>query len=253
MPVFPSVRTLIVPPSQWWSRDAVASLVSGEVASGYSPAALTDGSVWPTCKTQYGTGRMRVNLGAAREANILGVFGHNFDEGSVLGTSNEAGLLRGFGARDPNCWLDLRGFLTTAQYWDVFFSEQSRGGTIAEIVVATGFEFEGVLLAPLDEQIRYWQERDQTEYGKSYIAASGSMTRTMPLRMRLTPDDQGLFAQVVDEASIQGARIVMVPDTRRNDIWLAEWPDSRSFRYAASYREADVEFLLIDQSPGVRA
>jgi hypothetical protein len=254
MPTFPTVRSLVVPPSQWWSLGKTVTLLSNTLYNQRFPTdALTDGSVWPVCKLTYGTGTIRVNTEQTRTPNIFGVLAHNADLGAVFGVTNEAGLSRGFGARDPNCWIDLRGFPTTAQYWDLLFNGLTRGFGVGEIVIATGFEFDGVFDVPYEEQVRYWQERDETEYGKLYIAASGSMTRTCSLRMTLIPDYAEQFAQVCDEAGAAGTRVLVVPDTRRNDIWLAEWPSARAFRYEASYREAKVDLTLIDQSPGVRA
>ena len=254
MPTFPRVRSLIVPPSQWWSRSATPSLLSNSLYNDrFSLAALTDGSVRPVTKLLYGTGTIRLDLGTPRTPNIFGVLAHNFDYGSVLGVENDAGLSRGFGARDPNCWIDLRGFETTAQYWDLLFSGHTRGAGMGEIVIATGWEFEGIFRVPFTEQVQYWQERDETEYRKAFISASGSMTRAMPMQMTLVPEDVVKVTQIFDEAAIYGNRILIVPDTRRNDIWLAEWPAERHFVYNASYREATLDFALIDQAPGVRA
>ena len=112
-------------PSQVHSLGAPVTLNGPVVSSEYGRARLVDGSLDQPCRMGWGTVQITLDLRQTRTPNLVGVLNHNIDFDRVIGVTNEAGLDRGFGARDPNCWIDLRGFPTTARYWTLAINNNS--------------------------------------------------------------------------------------------------------------------------------
>lgn len=258
MAIFPPSTVLIVPPSQNHSRSAAAALANPKLP--YYPASrAVDGTVGTHARSLFGTDTLTVNLGTAQTPNIFGVFQHNVDWGRVCGLQASAGsgfgtllLDRGAAARRPHFWLDMRGFPATAQYWRLVVNGNTKPLILGEIVVATGFAFTGSLLNPPRTALQGWQERAELEYGKVAVSASGSYTRALELTLSMTGAQMDQLEQVFDEAGGSGERVIVVPDTRRNDIYFVEWPSRKAARYERTDQdEIRVSLSLVEESGGV--
>jgi hypothetical protein len=247
---FPIVRTLIVPPSQLWSAGATAAW-AGAAVERYPASRATDGSSARATRSVYTTDQLTVTLSGSQTPNIFGVLNHNIDYDLVAAFS-APGLLRGAAARRPSFWLDLRGFPVTTNSFTLAVNGNSRPITIGELVIATGFEFDGVLRALPDEDIYAPQERGLLEYGKVAISASGSIVRTISLELVLDAAQRALFEQVADEAGLSGDKVIIVPDSRKNDIWFVNWPDVYEVDYPKSdIADMAVRLTLTEENGGV--
>lgn len=250
MPIFPPVVSLLAPPSGIWSLAKVVSANVPIISSDYTLAHLVDGTCTQATRFAFDTLQVTIDLGVTRTPNIFGVLNHNFDPGLVVGVSNEAGLSRGFGVRDPHCWIDLRGFPTTARYWTLSVNANSIPVSLGEIVIATGAEFSGMVESEPSEDVVFHGTRDTTEYGKVYLSATGALSRRTPFNLRV-PQAQRAILQAIDlEVGIMGGRVLVVPTTARNDIWFTEWPSLLEYTHADQI-ESSVPLDLIDESSGV--
>lgn len=231
--MFPPAKSLIAPASQVWSHDSAASL---QAPMTYYPAGnLIDGQSSVVARSQYGTDNAIIDLGLPRTPNIFGVIGHNIQYNLVCGFRASASvgmgsllLDRGAAARKPNFWLDLRGFPATAQFWQFYVNANPRPISLGEIVIATGFEFDGDIIGEIEENIVFPQERAELEYGQIALSASGSLVRQMQLRLSLTDTDKAHLYQISAEAGDATGiprPVIVVPSTHRNDIWYVEWPE----------------------------
>lgn len=261
MPTFPAGATLIVRPSNWYSLFTTPTLVSGGSfdSTNYPLSALTDGSAGEASFRFDGVnGSVLINLnsGNTKTPNIFGVFGHNLDVATVNVKANTTSdmssplLNQGVGVRFPGFWLDLRGFNITADYWQLNFSGNSKAGVISEIVVAYGDVYSGILQPNYRERVIGQVTRAEMEYGKIIRAASGSITREMDLTLELPRSNYASLIGVYDEAGPLDRRVIVVPDSRRNDIWLIEWPNVRTFTFSDSVLSARVELPLREEAMG---
>lgn len=258
MAVFPAVKTLIVPPSQLWSRGKTVT-IGGAAKANYGPSRATDGYSGRATRSEYETDHWIVDLTVARTPNIFGIIHSNIERGLVCAFHAAASLSfspllldRGAAARYPNFWLDLRGFPPTARYYRFGANSNDKPVSLGEIVIATGFEFEGILQELPTEQVQFWQERALLETGKIALSASGAHTRALELRLEMTADDVTNLEQVFTEAAASADPIVVVPDTRRNDIYYVHWPELRELRYERSdIAEVSTTLSLVEASAGV--
>lgn len=251
MAIFPPATSLLAPPSAVHSNGAAVSANVPVISSEYPLSRLVDGSLSQPCRFAFGTLTITITT-ASVTPNIFGVLNHNIDPGRVIGITNNAGLNRGFSVRDPNCWIDLRGFPTTATTWVLAISSNSVPISIGEIVIATGTEFNGTIAAPFTEDIVYPGYRDRTEYHKLYLSASGAMIRRLPLGLRITRTQWAALDTMWDEVGTTDGRMVVVPSTRVNDIWFAEWPNRSEFTFP-NVAETTVPLDLVEESGGVLA
>lgn len=227
MPTFPRAASLIASPSQVWSYGAAVSANAPIISAEYPRTLLVDGSVAEACRFAFGTVQITIDLGTTRTPNLVGILNSNIDTGRVVGVTNEAGLARGFGGRDPNCWLDLRAFPTTARYWTFAINSNSVPLALSEIVIATATVFvDGLFEDGFTENLSYPGYREQTEYLKNYISASGALARSTEVRIRAAGSDRAALDAVFAEVGVSGGRVLLVPSTRLNDIWFMEWPSS---------------------------
>ena len=225
MPLYPPGAVLIAAPSQVWSRGAAVTANAPVLSSDYGLAKLVDGSLSGATRFPFGTVQITVDLGQTRTPNLVGILNSNIDPGRVIGVTNEAGLARGFGARDPNCWLDLRGFPTTARYWTFAVNSNSIPVSLCEIVIATATVFsDGFSENAFEENLEFPGTRNLTEYLKQYVTKSGAVKRTASLASRLSEADRAALAAITDEVNVQGGRVVVVPDSGINDLWYVDWP-----------------------------
>lgn len=251
MPIFPAGVTLIAAPSQIYSLGASAIATIPILSSEYPLTNLTDGSAKQPTRFAWGTGQITIDLGTTRTPKIFGVLNHNFDPGLILGVTNEAGLNRGFSVRDPNCWIDLRGFPTTAQNWTLTFNGNSHTVSIGEIVVADAYSFDGVVEPNFAEQIVYPGSRQKMEYAQIHQSASGAMVRSVSLALQITQAEAANLALVFAGATAGTGRVLVVPTTRYNDLWLAEWPATSEFTYPQSVRIQTIPLQLMEETGGV--
>ncbi len=248
MAVFPTGVVLMAPPSQVWSLGAAITINEPVISSEYGKTRLVDGSMDVPCRCAWGTVQITLDLGQARTPNLLGIFNHNIDPGRVIGVTNTAGLNRGFGARDPNCWLDLRGFPTTARYWTIAINSNSVPVSIGEIVLATATVFsDGFWDDSFTEHLIYPGYRDLTEYLKTYLSASGALARTADASVRVNETDRAALAAIFTEATaMNGRRVVVVPSSRINDIWYCEWPTLEEVTFE-NVAERTLSLPLVEQ------
>jgi len=233
MPNFPRGVVMMAAPSQVHSLGKVATLNCPVISSDYPTSCLTDGKTDRPMRAAWETMAVTLDLGSAYTPNLLGVLGHNIDHGRVIGVSNEAGLARGFGGRDPNCWIDLRGFPTTARYWTVFVNVNSVPVSMCEIVIATATVFsEGLWSGGFTEKLQYPGYRDLTEYLKTYLSASGALTRAADTTLQVDEADRLKLAAIYDEVMVSSEqRVLVVPNSRLNDLWFVEWPALEAATY----------------------
>jgi hypothetical protein len=225
MAIFPSGVVMIAAPSQVHSLGAAASLNCPVVSSDYPTSCLTDGQTDRPMRASWDTMSVTLDLGGTFTPNLLGLLGHNIDHGRVIGVTNEAGLARGFGGRDPNCWIDLRGFPTSARYWTIFVNSNSVPVSICEIVIATATVFQhGLWVGGLTEKLSYPGYRDLTEYLQTYISMSGALVRSTDTSLQVDEQDRLKLAAISSEVLVSGGRVLVVPNSRINDIWFCEWP-----------------------------
>jgi hypothetical protein len=228
MGVFPRGAVLMAAPSQMHSLGVTVTINGPIWSSEYGKGRLVDGTLDQPCRCAWPTVQIMLDLGQNRTPNLVGVLNHNIDPGRVIGVTNNVGLARGFGARDPNCWLDLRGFPSTARYWTFAINNTSVPVSIGEIVIATATEFCHGLWdgePGFTEKLAYPGFRDMTEYRKNYVSTSGAVVRTADPSVRLEEADRVKLAAIFTEVlSITGRRALIVPSTRVNDIWLCDLP-----------------------------
>jgi hypothetical protein len=230
MPVFPAGVVLMAAPSQVHSLGVPVTINGPVVSSEYGRGRLVDGASDHPCRMGWGTVQITLDLEQTRTPNIVGVLNHNIDFDRVIGVTNEAGLDRGFGARDPNCWIDLRGFPTTARYWTLAINSNSVPVSIGEIVIATGTVFRDGLWEGepgFAEKLSYPGFRDETEYKKTYLSASGAVVRTAEPSLRMDEADRVKLRAITTEAlGANRRRVLVVPSSRINDIWFCDWPST---------------------------
>lgn len=251
MPIFPPACSLFAPPSAVHSIGADVTANSPILSADYPLSRLVDGSMSQPCRFPFGTVQIMISTSSITP-NIFGVLNHNLDPGLIIGVSNNAGLNRGFSVRDPNCWIDLRGFPTTAATWTLIINGNSLPVSIGEIVIATGSEIKGSIEAPLKEEIFFPGYKDELEYQKVWLSASGAMVRRLPLPLVLTREEYAILDPMLDEIGVSGGRLIVVPSTLVNDIWFAEIQNRNDFTFR-NPAEVSVNMELVEESGGVLA
>lgn len=232
---WPTGAVMIAPPSQVHSLGAAISVNGPIWSSEYPLRNLVDGSSDQPCRFAWGTVQITLDLGAAVTPTLVGLLNHNIDTGRVIGITNEQGLNRGFGGRDPNCWIDLRGFPTTARYWTIAINDNTVPVSIGEIVIATMTEFRHGLWEGepgFTERLVYPGFRETTEYLKAYISTSGALIRTSEPQVRVNDDDWLQLEAIATEVlAVTGRRVLVVPSSRINDVWFCDWPTTEEVVY----------------------
>jgi hypothetical protein len=275
---FPPVRSYIGFP---YTPSAV-SLLAGESynASYYPLTHLADGSPRLAWRSVYGNVAIRFDLGADQPVNFVGIVGHNLAADTLItvwassvtpppdlppypddeGTWGEAAQIvlgRTFGVEYPNCWVDTRnlaGTPTSARYWQLHINNDGgRAIAINEVVIGLAEEFVGILKKPFTEKLFAFQERQVLEYGKVAISGAGTMARAMELELRVTPEEHTRLETIWNTASLgplDGQRVVVVPDSRRNDLWYVQWPTRRETTYDKSYLVGRLPLTLAEEAFG---
>lgn len=250
--------TLILRPSNWYSRGKPVTASSELSATYYPKSLLVDGSGRRAYRSNAATGTVDVDLEAVRTPNIFGVCNNNFDRGSTV--SVQAGSSAGasdllnttLAARFPCMLLDLRPFAVSARYWRLGWSGQSRNPSIGEIVIGLGDEYDGCLDPEFAEELISMQERAEFESFRPYVSFTGQIARSMPLHFTMTQDERDNMAELYEECGlVDNQRYVIVPDTQKNDLWLAELPPFRGIGYPLSEIELTHELPVIEEGFGV--
>lgn len=264
--VFPEGKTFILPPSQNYSRGKTVTCEDPFDLTYFPLANATDDSCDSVLRSGSFSEVFVVDLGAAYTPNLFAVINSNLDDGLVctVVASNSPSLTPALlnvnvAARYPNFWLDLRAAPVSARYWALVVTSNSVAISIGELVVGQAFLFDGILTEGYTEAIQLWGEREFTEYGQLVVSASGAMSR----RLTVTVRPQGSteidnLAQIYTEVmttpfigTYGPKHVVVVPDSKRNDVWFVNWPSLREFEYPASIRETSVALELLEQSGGV--
>jgi len=256
---FPPVRTFIVHRSNWYSRTASVSLVSGTLFSSEYPLSnLLDGLTGPVTRFATTSVRLTVTLVGTQNTNILGLLNHNLDPDLLIQPYvNGVALDRTFSVAYPNCWIDLRGFddpLATgiaASSVGFSVSGNSRPIAISEVVVAGAYLFNGTIEPPLNYSFDFKTVRRRTEYGALLEAGSGVVGRQMPLNLRVNLTELGYLQSIWDDVGEHGEFVPVVPTTRVNDIWCVRWPATRAMTYPLDGQYVKVPLTLIEEPGGV--
>lgn len=255
MAIFPPVRVLMAPKSRMWSIEATGSF--NAPMPEYPGGCAVDGWFEPAARSTSTTDVYSIDLGAPQQANIIGVFGHNIQPGLLVGLQGgnsgfgTLALNRAAGARSPAFWVDTRdaaGVAPTAQFWRVIVNGNNKPVSITEVIVANGYEFEGLIEGQPSEEISFYQARAQMEYGQFAISASGAYRRTMTLRLQMTGDQAAILETICDEVGAEGWGVTVVPDTHRNDLWFViKFPNKRDLVYTrGETAEIETSITLVD-------
>lgn len=279
MPTFPPVRSFIGFPY----TPVAVTVLEGETysATHYPTTHLYDQSPRVAWRSVYGNVALRFDMGANVPVNFVGIIGHNLHRDTLVtvwaststpppdlpvypddeGTWGDAPQLvfgRTFGVEYPNCWVDTRnaaGDPQTARYWQLHINNANeRAVAITEIVIGLAEEFEGIIASPYSEKLLAFQERQVLEYGKVVISGAGTMARTLELDLSVSPEDHTRLETIWESATLgplDGRRVVVVPDSRRNDIWYVQWPATRETTYEGpSHQFADVPLTIAEEAFG---
>lgn len=256
-PLFPVVRTLVCKPSLYYSEGRTPTYVSGTGLTNYPAAQMTDGSLQVAARIAETTLQFTLDLGSLVTPNFIGFFNTNIDEGLVVqveGASNSsftnAELRAGVAARQPNFWLDLRGFNVSVRYIKVTVTGNSRAVAIGEFIVGAADIYNGVIDAGHEVDIKAWQERHATDYGVAARVISGSISRTLNVSLLIVEEERTTLEAALEHAGLNGGRVVVVPTTNDNDIWLCEMGVLREI-VRRNHRESVVRLELLEESPGV--
>jgi hypothetical protein len=261
--VFPPVRTLILSPHLWYSRTATPSATVGSLydAVKYPLSALVDADTGPCCRFGTTSAGVSLALGATRNINVLGICNHNFDPGLLIEVYiNGSKLPRTFSVQYPNCWIDLRAFadptnadsMLSASTVEVRVYGNSQLVAMSEIVVGQAYRFDGTIELPFGETFRTAVARQRTDYKKSLEWGSGVVGRQTQLTLQVPVADFTALDTVTAYCGTLGVKAVVIPTTRRNDLWLVRWPllPGTSFPNAAL---VTVSLELFEEPGGVLA
>jgi hypothetical protein len=89
------------------------------------------------------------------------------------------------------------------------------------------------------------------EYGQTYRSASGAVVRKLDLNLTLMQEQVAAFHTLYQTANNMGGRMVVVPDSRVNDIWFAEWPSLQETTFEESYLVGTHKLTLVEEMSGV--
>ncbi len=259
-PVFPASRLLIVSPNVGtnYSRGRAVTMVTGTPLANYPTTKLTDDSADSILRIAETTIELYVDLGVSRTPDVLALLNHNLDPSipvRVYYTDNPASFtaLASFAAGKVNAWLDLRGFpARTARYWKIKTDTgNSAPVSIGEIVIGSAMVMEGSISENWSRAAKYFIERAFTEEMLPYKMHSGARARQLHMAFVMNPTNRAIIEQVFDDAGMTGNRVLVIPDTRKNDPYFIDWPNRRQINFPESLREAKVDLVLTEQSVGV--
>lgn len=276
---FPPVRTFIGFPYV----PAGIALAAGTSFDSvrYPLSNLMDGYGRTMWRSLYTTAAIQIDLGQPLPVNFIGLLGHNLSHNllvQIYGSVNSASLAppnyplddeletewdtqqvfgRAVGVRYPNLWCDGRdvnGLPTTARFWQIHITDNGAPVALGEIVIGLADEYEGIIRSPYREQLYSWQVRKKLVYGQQIVSGSNVVSRSVELDLGITPEDRVILDAVYGTAAegpSDGQRVVVVPDSRRNDLWFIEWPARREITYpGASYRVGEQTVTLVEETFG---
>lgn len=259
---FPPVRTLIVSPSNWHSfRDGEVEITVGTLyeEEEYPPEFLVDGSAGPMTVWATTAAGVRLTFGGSVSGDILGIINHNLDPTALIQPYvDNVALPRTFGAAYPNCWIDLRAFGTPGEWESLTFSSieirvygNSRRIAMSEIVVGDSYRFNGVLDAPIPMPISFASARDLTDGQQLLEGGYGTHVRRARLRLTMSAAEAAQLATISSWAGLDATRVVVVPSSRRNDIWLSRWPSIHAETYPGGPEPVVATVDLVEDAPGI--
>jgi hypothetical protein len=261
---FPPVRTLIMAPAQWASIDAFQS-IEATVGTLYDETEypllnLVDNKTQAMCRFATVSAGIKVTFGDPRPLKILGLFNHNLDPHLLIEVYVDDVLLpRTFGVQYPHCWIDLRGFSDTptdaeasltATTVEVRVYGNSRPVALSEFAAGDAYIFDGLMEVPFPEVYGTTQQRVYTDAQVTKTWGSGAHVRLLTLQLQVSADALPDLQAVMDAVE-EDERVIVVPSSRINQIWLAHWPAQLNRTYTASDRVLAVPLELIEDTMGV--
>lgn len=257
MPNFPPGCTMILRPSQWYSLNGTPS-GPAPWSDDYPLEMLNDGSARRAFRSTVTSGFISIDLGAALSPNLLGIINHTFDRGLIVGVqaSSSSGfgsllLDQGISTRFPGMWLDLRGFGVTARYWRILWTGNSRPVAVGEFVIGLADIYEGCIAPEWEEGLATLAERFPFESYRSYASFTGQVARTTQLDFTFTDAELANMQALYDECGPSNSKYVLVPDSLRNDIWIAEIPSNREIVAPVSEVEFTHSLAVVEEGMGV--
>ena len=262
MPDWPPTRTLIVHRSNWYSRTGVVSLIEGALFNSEYPLTnLTDGLAGPMTRFDTTSVWLRVTLTGSQNANILGILNHNLDPDLLIQPYiNGVALPRTFSVKYPHCWIDLRAFATDpftatgipVTSADIRITGNSQKIAMSEIVIAGGYIFNGTIEPPWTRGIRTGTVRRRVDGDRLIEAGLGTFVRPLRLNLTLTAATEGVNLQSVwTDTGEHGEQVLVVPTTRRNDLYLVRWPPQRRYVVERSAQRVKVQLDLLEEAGGL--
>ncbi len=259
---FPASRIMIMSPNVGtnYSRGKAVTLVAGTALTNYPASNLVDDSADSPLRISERQFDLYVDLTVDRTPNAVALFNHNIDATRVVEVyvgPSPASFTRiaSFAAGTINGWLDLRAFSTssrTGRYWRIKIStNNSIPVTMGELVIGNAFVLEGVLSENWNRASKYFIEREFTEEMLPYKMHSGARARQLQMSFIMDPTNRSYIEQTFDDAGITGNRVVVIPNTRKNDPYFIDWPSRRQINFPQSLRESKIDLTLTEQSVGV--
>lgn len=241
-----------------YSRGKTVTMLTGTPLANYPVTNLVDDSADLPLRISERQFELYVDLGATRTPDVLALFNHNLDRTALVqvlaGPSpGFATPVGNFTAGYNNGWLDLRGMTNrTGQFWKIrITADNSVPVTLGELVIGSAYVMEGVLSENWKRSARYPVSREFTEEMLPYKMQSGSRQRQLQLNFILDPTNRAIIETVFDDAGVTGNRVVVIPDTGKNDPYFIDWPSRREINFPESLRQTKVSLLLTEQSVGV--
>lgn len=262
--MFPPARSFVLGPNNWYSRthlSAIAATVGSVYSGDYPLSNLVDGRAGPVCRFATLSAGVRLTFDAEYEFNFLGLFNHNLDPQLLIEVRADGVLLpRTFGVQYPHCWVDLRGFgddptnaegglLATTLEIRVYGN--SRPVAFSELAAGAAYTFNGTIEVPYHSTFLSAQSRNYTEHQKTLSWASGVVTRTQRLQLQVSAAEYAQLETVHAWAGESASKVIVVPSTRINDIWLVHWPTVLAGVHTLSDLQLAVSLDLAEEAGGL--
>ena len=259
----PANRALIMVPSTGtnFSRGKTVTMVSGTPLTNYPASNLTDDTTQTAMRLIETAFDLYIDLGQAQAIDGVAILNHNLDPGLVLqvyfadSTLWASGEQIAVSAVRPNLWIDLRNFPVNRRYVRIrtaLTGGNSKPVAISEVVVASMEELKGVIEPEsLEKSTQFWTAREFTEELIPYRMTSGVFTRRLDLSLEMDVITRDILHAVFEDAGMTGYRVLLIPDSTKNDAYWIDWPDRRETNFPQSDRVTRMRLSLTEETPGV--
>jgi len=256
----PPRRILIVSPNVGtnYTRGKTVTIQSGTPLPRYPATNLVDDSADSVFRISERQFDLYVDLTTSRTPDVLALFNHNLDPTKLVSVYVGASpatlsLVGSFAAGRVNGWLDLRAFpARTGRYWRIkIATDNSTTITLGELVIGSAYILEGVLAENWGRGTKYFVERAFTDEFLPYKMHAGARQRQVQLSFIMDAASRAKIEAVFDDAGTTGNRVVVIPDTGKNDPYFIDWPARRAIGFPQSDRQTKIDLLLTEQSMGV--